>query len=161
MSTHPGSPAAKVSAWAPMAITAFRVLWFAQLGSNIGTWMQTVGAQWFLVEAAAGPTVIALVQTASLAPAVLFSLPAGVLADSFDRRRILIIGSIASAAIAIALTAVAAVGDLTPLLLLAFTFLLGICSTLTSPAWQAIQPELVPREMIAASSALGGVTVNG
>ena len=149
------------SAWAPLALPVFRVLWFAQLGSNIGTWMQTVAAQWFLVDAAASAVVIALVQTASLAPAVLFSLPAGVLADSFDRRRILIVGSVVSGAIAIALSAVAAIGDLTPFLLLGFTYLFGICSTLTSPAWQAIQPELLPSEMIAASSALGGVTVNG
>lgn len=144
-----------------MAITAFRVLWFAQLGSNIGTWMQTVGAQWYLVEAAAGAAVIALVQTASLAPSLLVALPAGVLADSLDRRRLLIWGSSASALLAAALTVVAAVGALTPWTILAFTFLLGITSTLTSPAWQAIQPELVPRELIAASSALGGVTVNG
>lgn len=152
---------ANTSAWAPLAIPVFRVLWFAQLGSNIGTWMQTVGAQWFLVDAAASATAIALVQTASLAPAVLFSLPAGVLADSLDRRKLLIAGSLASGVIAIALTAAAAVGDLTPVVLLGFTFLLGITSTLTSPAWQAIQPELVPRELIGASSALGGVTVNG
>ncbi len=150
-----------VSAWAPMAIPAFRVLWFAQLGSNIGTWMQTVGAQWYLVEAAAGATIIALVQTASLAPAVLFSLPAGVLADSLDRRRLLIWGSAASAVIAAVLTVIAALNDLTPWTILGFTFLLGITSTLTSPAWQAIQPELVPRPLIGASSALGGVTVNG
>ncbi|MFB2556348.1 MFS transporter [Herbiconiux liangxiaofengii] len=159
--TARSSAGAAASAWAPMAITAFRVLWFAQLGSNIGSWMQTVGAQWYLVEAAAGATVIALVQTASLAPAMLFSLPAGVLADSLDRRKLLIWGSAASALIAVALTAVAALGSLTPLTILAFTFLLGITSTLTSPAWQAIQPELVPRELIGASSALGGVTVNG
>ena len=150
-----------VSAWAPLAITAFRVLWFAQLGSNIGSWMQTVGAQWYLVEAAASVTVIALVQTASLAPAVLFSLPAGVLADSLDRRKLLIWGSVASAVIAAALTVVAFLNVLTPWTILAFTFLLGITSTLTSPAWQAIQPELVPRPLIGASSALGGVTVNG
>jgi MFS family permease len=151
----------KVSAWAPMAIPAFRVLWFAQLGSNIGTWMQTVGAQWYLVDAAAGATVIALVQTASLAPAMLFSLPAGVLADSFDRRKLLIWGIGASAVVAVALTVVAAANALTPWTLLAFTFLLGVTAALTSPAWQAIQPELVPREQIGASSALGGVTVNG
>lgn len=149
------------SAWAPLAITAFRVLWFAQLGSNIGTWMQTVGAQWYLVEAAAGVTIIALVQTASLAPAMLFSLPAGVLADSLDRRKLLIWGSVASAVIAAALTVIAFLDALTPWTILAFTFLLGITSTLTSPAWQAIQPELVPRPLIGASSALGGVTVNG
>ncbi|NEN05900.1 MFS transporter [Diaminobutyricibacter tongyongensis] len=153
--------AVRISAWAPLAIPAFRVLWFAQLGSNIGTWMQTVGAQWYLVDAAAGAAVIALVQTASLAPSILFSLPAGVLSDVLDRRKLLIWGSIVSAIIAAALTVVAAADLLNPWSLLAFTFLLGITSTLTSPAWQAIQPELVPREQIGASSALGGVTVNG
>lgn len=149
------------SAWAPMAIPAFRVLWFAQLGSNVGTWMQTVGAQWYLVEVSAGAAVIALVQTASLAPAIVLSLPAGVLADSMDRRRLLIGGSAASALIAAVLTVISAAGALTPGTILAVTFLLGVTSTLTSPAWQAIQPELVPRQLIAASSALGGVTVNG
>lgn len=149
------------SAWAPLAIPAFRILWIAQLGSNIGTWMQTVGAQWYLVEAAAGATLIALVQTASLAPSLLLSLPSGVLADVLDRRRLLIWGSAASAVLAAVLTAVSAVGALTPVFVLAITFLLGVTSTLTSPAWQAIQPELVPREMIGASSALGGAAVNG
>ncbi len=162
MTSRPEAPrSAAVSAWAPLAIPAFRVLWFAQLGSNIGTWMQTVGAQWYLVDAAASATIIALVQTASLAPAVLFSLPAGVLADSLDRRRLLIWGSVASAVIAAALTVIAFLNELTPWTILGFTFLLGITSTLTSPAWQAIQPELVPRPLIGASSALGGVTVNG
>ncbi|MBK4346962.1 MFS transporter [Lacisediminihabitans sp. G11-30] len=156
-----GSPSTSVSAWAPMAITAFRVLWFAQLGSNIGSWMQTVGAQWYLVEGAASATIIALVQTASLAPAIVFSLPAGVLADSLDRRKLLIWGSAISGVIAAALTVVAALNDLTVWAILAFTFVLGITSTLTSPAWQAIQPELVPRSLIGASSALGGITVNG
>ena len=152
---------AKVSPWAPLSITVFRVLWFAQLGSNIGTWMQTVGAQWYLVDAAAGATIIALVQTASLAPSMLLSLPAGVLSDSLDRRKLLIWGSVASAVIAVALTTIAAVGGLTPWLLLLFTFVLGCASALTAPAWQAIQPELVPRDQIAAASGLGGVTVNG
>lgn len=160
-STPAASTPGATSAWAPLAITAFRVLWLAQLGSNIGTWMQTVGAQWYLVEAASGATIIALVQTASLAPAMLFSLPAGVLADSLDRRKLLIWGSAASALIAATLTVIAFLDALTPTAILAFTFLLGITATLTSPAWQAIQPELVPRPLIGASSALGGVTVNG
>ncbi|UFS59944.1 MFS transporter [Subtercola endophyticus] len=154
-------PAVAVSPWAPLGITVFRVLWFAQLGSNIGTWMQTVGAQWFLVESAAGATIIALVQTASLTPSLLFSLPAGVLSDSVDRRRLLIWGSLASAAVATALTALTAVNALTPVLLLAFTFVLGVTAAVTGPAWQAIQPELVPRNQIAAASGLGGITVNG
>src|SRR5476651_2197409 len=99
---EPMAKSAVISPWAPLAIPVFRVLWIAQLGSNIGTWMQTVGAQWFLVESAAGAVVIALVQTASLAPSLLLSLPAGVLSDSLDRRKLLIWGSIASAIIAVA-----------------------------------------------------------
>lgn len=157
----PASAAPTVSPWAPLARTVFRTLWFAQLGSNIGTWMQTVGAQWFLVETHADSVVIALVQTASLVPAVVFSLPAGALADSFDRRRLLIWGSAASAVLAIGLTLISATGGLNAPVLLGFTLVLGIASTLTSPAWQAIQPELVPREEVVAAAALGGVTVNG
>jgi MFS family permease len=152
---------ADVSAWAPLALPIFRVLWIAQLGSNIGTWMQTVGAQWFLVQSASGATIIALVQTASLAPSLLLSLPAGVLSDSLDRRKLLIWGSAFSAAIAVALTAITLSGSLNPWLLLVLTALLGATTALTNPAWQAIQPELVPREQIAAASGLGGVTVNG
>ncbi len=151
----------EISPWAPLAIPVFRVLWIAQLGSNIGTWMQTVGAQWYLVDSAAGATVIALVQTASLAPSLLLSLPAGVLSDSLDRRKLLIWGSIVSAVVAVGLTVVSAANDLTPWLLLLFTFVIGATSALTNPAWQSIQPELVPRNQIASASGLGGVTVNG
>jgi MFS family permease len=150
-----------VSPWAPLGVTAFRVLWIAQLGSNVGTWMQTVGAQWYLVDAAASATIIALVQTASLAPTILFALPAGVFADSFDRRRLLIGGSAVSAVLALGLTVVSLVGGLTPGVLLLFTFLLGAASALIGPAWQAIQPELVPRDQIPAAAGLNGVTVNG
>lgn len=153
--------ASAVSPWAPLAIPVFRVLWVAQLGSNIGTWMQTVGAQWFLVESAAGATIIALVQTASLAPSLLLSLPAGVLSDSLDRRKLLLWGSLASAVITIVLVVLTAAHGLSPWLLLLFTFLLGAASALTGPAWQSIQPELVPRNQIAAASGLGGITVNG
>jgi MFS family permease len=150
-----------VSAWAPLGITIFRVLWIAQLGSNIGTWMQTVGAQWYLVDTAAGATIIALVQTSSLVPSLLLSLPAGVLSDSVDRRRLLIWGNAASALVASVLTVWSFVGGLNPVILLGFTFLLGITAAFTSPAWQAIQPELVPRAQIRAAAGLNGVTVNG
>ena len=150
-----------VSAWAPLAGAAFRMLWLAQLGSNIGTWMQSVGAQWYLVDAAAGSLLIALVQTASLAPSLLFAVPAGVIADLFDRRRLILVFSLLSAVVAGALTVVTVLGGLSPVALLAFTFVLGSLAAFTAPAWQAIQPELVPRDQISAASGLGSVTVNG
>lgn len=122
--------------------------------------MQTVGAQWFLVEQAHSPALIAWVQTASLLPTLLLSLLAGVLADDFDRRILLIATNGAATVLAGVLAALTYAGALTPWGLLALTFLIGCASALTGPAWQAIQPELVPREELASASALGSVTVN-
>ncbi|HEV3505337.1 MAG TPA: MFS transporter, partial [Actinomycetes bacterium] len=78
------------TAWAPLRIRVFRALWLAQLGSLVGTWMQTVGAQWLLVDQPNAETLVALVQTANMSPVFFLALPAGVFADVFDRRRLLI-----------------------------------------------------------------------
>ena len=78
------------SVWAPLRIRAFRVLWFAQLGSMLGVWMQTVGAQWILVGTPDSAALVALVQVATTLPMLLLALPAGALADIVDRRRLLI-----------------------------------------------------------------------
>ncbi|OZF27773.1 MFS transporter [Rhodococcus sp. 14-2483-1-2] len=152
---------ANTSAWAPLRNTMYRSLFIAQLVSNIGGWMQTVGAQWFLVQREASTTVIAAVQTASLLPTLLLALLAGALADALDRRVLLIVVGFASILTAGILTALAWTDTLSPWGLLACTFVLGCWSAMSAPAWQAIQPELVPREQIPAASALGGVTVNG
>lgn len=136
------------------------MLWIAQLVSNLGNWMQSVGAQWFLVEQAHSAALVAWVQSAGLLPVLLFSLFAGVMADSLDRRRLLIWLNISATVIAGVLTLLAAAGSLTPLALLGMTFLLGCTGALASPAWQAVQPELVPRVEIPAAASLGSVTVN-
>jgi MFS family permease len=148
------------SAWAPLRLPAFRSLWLAQLGSNVGTWMQTVGAQWMLVHQPDAPTLTSLVQAASLLPVLFLSLPAGVFADLLDRRRLLIGLSVAMTAISAALAVLTAAGLTTPTVLIALVFLLGCGSALTGPGWQAVQPELVPREQIPAAAALGSLNVN-
>ncbi|MQY24430.1 MFS transporter [Nocardia macrotermitis] len=149
------------SQWAPLRRPLFRSLWMAQLGSNLGSWMQSVGAQWYLVEQTHSPALVAWVQTASLLPVVLLSLVAGVLADAWDRRRLLIATTALSAIAAAVLMLLDIVGGLAPWSLLLITFTLGCLAALTNPAWQAIQPELVPREEIPAAASLGSVTVNG
>ena len=136
------------------------MLWLAQLGSLIGTWMQTVGAQWLLVDQPAAETLVALVQTANMSPVFFLALPAGVFADVFDRRRLLMVVQSAALLVAGALATLTAAGKTTPALLLTFTFLLGCAQTLTMPAWQALIPELVPRSQLPAASALGGISMN-
>jgi MFS family permease len=138
----------------------FRMLWLAVLVSDIGTWMQTVGAQWLLVSLPNAATLVALVQTADTLPDVLLALPGGVLADAFDRRRLLIGLQSFQVVIGVGLTALTIVGQMTPPLLLAFTFALGAASALATPTYQALIPELVPHNQLSAAAALGGISVN-
>lgn len=147
-------------AWRPLASRVFRRLWLAQVGSNLGTWMQTVGAQWLIVTATGSAVLVGLVQTASTLPMVLLAAPAGVLADILDRRRLLVWVQLAMVLAGGALAALAALDLATPAVVLGFTFLLGCGAALIWPAWQAIQPELVPRSQIPQASALAGVNMN-
>ncbi|GAA1993235.1 MFS transporter [Catenulispora subtropica] len=158
MADGDAAPAARLTAWAPLTNRIFRLLWIAQFGSNIGTWTQTVGAQWLLV--GHGAVLVTLVQVASGVPVLLFALPAGVLADLVDRRTLLLTAQIAMACLAGLLAVLALAGPLPPAALLALTFLLGCGAALSAPAWQAIQPSLVPRAQLAQASALGAVNMN-
>jgi len=82
-------PPATSPTWAPLRLTVFRWLWIASLVSNVGTWMQTVGAQWFLIHTAHAAILVSLVQTADMLPDALLAIVGGVLADTLDRRRLL------------------------------------------------------------------------
>jgi MFS family permease len=106
-----GAPA---RAWAPLRIAVFRWLWLGALVSNVGTWMQTVGAQWLLVHQANAATLVSLVQTAQALPILLLAMPAGVLADSFDRRRLLIGVQGFLACVGLVLTVLTAADRMTP-----------------------------------------------
>jgi MFS family permease len=138
----------------------FRLLWFAVLASNIGTWMQTVGAQWLLVGLPGAAALVALVQTADTLPDVLLAFPAGALADAFDRRRLLIGLQLFQVVVGAGLTGLTLTGHIDPPLLLIFTFLLGAGSAMALSPYQALIPELVPRDQLRAASALGSISIN-
>lgn len=150
----------QASGWAPMRNRVFRALFIAQFVSNVGTWMQSVAAQWFLIEDHSSPVIVALVQTASLGPTLLLGFFAGALADLFDRRRLLIFLQSYAVVVTLALAVLTFLATLTPTSLLLFTLAVGFASALTAPAWQAIQPEVVTREEIPAAATLASVSVN-
>jgi MFS family permease len=158
--TQERTETAEVSVWTPLRNQVFRALFIAQFVSNVGTWMQSVAAQWFLVEGHSSPTIVALVQTASLGPTLLLGLFAGALADVFDRRRLLMVLQSYAVLVALVLAGLTYFGRLTPTTLLLFTLAIGVASALTAPAWQAIQPAVVPREQITAAATLASVSVN-
>jgi MFS family permease len=157
---HADADAEQPSPWAPLHNPIYRNLFIASFVSNIGTWMQSVAAQWFLVEKHSSDVIVALVQTASLGPTLVFALFAGVLADLFDRRRLLIVLQTYAVLVALALAVLTYLDRVSPTALLMFTVAIGCASALAAPAWQAIQPEVVPREQIPAVSTLGSVSGN-
>jgi MFS family permease len=146
--------------WQPLRANPFRRLWAAQLVSNVGTWMQTVGAQWLVVTLSGSAALVGLVQTASTLPAVLLAVPAGVVSDLVDRRKLLMLVQLGMALVAAGLAALTGVGAATTSLVLAFTFLLACGTALMNPPWQAIQPELIPREQLPQAAALGSLSIN-
>ena len=149
-----------VSTWAPLRSGLFRALWLAVLVSNVATWMQTVGAQWLLVSQPHASILVALVQTADYLPDVLFGLVGGVLADMFDRRRLLMAVQGFLVMVGAALAALTFAGQMPPALLLTFTFLIGCGSVLTLPAYQSLVPDLVPRAQLHSAAALSSISIN-
>ena len=126
----------------------------------MGTWMQTLGAQWLLIDLPNAAAVVALVQVANTVPVMLLAMPAGVLADSFDKRWLLFAVQVYFLLAGVSLLVLTVAGRMPPSLLLVFTFLLGAGAAVQLPAWQASTPELVPRHQIRSAARLEMVGVN-
>ncbi|WP_298692776.1 MFS transporter [uncultured Sphingomonas sp.] len=145
---------------APLGGRTFRTIWSASLISNFGQLIQGVGAAWAMTRMSSDPTMVALVQTAIMLPLMLVAMPAGAIADMFDRRKVALVGLAFACVSAAALTTCALAGLLTPWLLLAFCFLIGTGVALYGPAWQSSIGEQVPSEQLPAAIALGSISYN-
>jgi len=134
---------------APFEHRVFALFWWATLASSFGSMIQTVGASWLMATIAPSADKVALVQTASALPFFFLSLLAGALADTRDRRAIMLVSQAVSLLASAALAGVALAGAVTPSLLLGLTFLIGCGAAAFVPAWQASIGEQVPRAQIA------------
>ena len=141
-------PSQSPSGFAPLRIALFRDRWIASTISSVGTWMQDTAGTWFMTSLTASPLLIALMQTAASLPVLILGLLAGATADIFDRRKLLIFWQAWMLTSVGVLAILTFLGYVSPWTLLALTFMLNIGSAMNNPAWQAIIPELVPREMI-------------
>lgn len=158
--TPESEEAPKSGLFSPFTITAFRIIWIANLFANLGTWAQSVAAAWVVTEAHASPPTVAMIQVAAALPLVLLSIMSGVLADNHDRRKIMMAGLAFEMSGATFLTAMAFFGYLDPLLLIVSILWISIGGSITIPAWQAAVNEQVPAKMVGDAVLLNSVNYN-
>jgi MFS family permease len=145
---------------APLRHSVFRRIWLASLLSNLGLLIQAVGAAWAMTQMTSSADKVALVQTALMLPVMLISMPAGAIADMYDRRIVALISLLIALSGATALSVLAWLGLITPQTLLALCFVVGSGMALFGPAWQSSVSEQVPAETLPSAVALNGISYN-
>jgi MFS family permease len=136
------------SALAPFRYPAFRAIWIANLFSNLGSLIQSVGAAWLMTELTKSHQLIALVQASTTLPIMLLGLFAGAIADNYDRRRVMLAAQIGMLVVSAVLAVLSWEGLLGPISLLALTFMVGAGTALNGPAWQAsVRQQVGPRDL--------------
>lgn len=123
-------------------------MWASAIASQVGGFIQIVATGWAMVAISSSTAMVALVQTAASLPVMLFAIAAGALADIFGRRTLMLLAQLMMLTLSGILTVLAASGNLSPEILLVFTFLIGCGTALHIPAWQASVGELVPAKQI-------------
>lgn len=136
------------------------MLWMATLVSNLGTLIQTVGAGWMMTSISTSSMQVALVQASSTLPIMLFSLPAGALADAIDRRKLMLAAQAFMFATSVALAVCTWMNLITPWTLLAFTFALGCGTALHNPSWQSSMGDLVAKKELPSAVLLNSMGFN-
>jgi MFS family permease len=138
----------------------FAMLWIATIVSNVGGWMYSAAAGWLMTRLTTDAFLVSLVQVANSAPLFLLAMAAGALSDIVDKRRLLIWGESATAVLSGVFAAYVWFNWVTAVSLLWFMFLVSVCGALTSPAWQAVVPSLVPKEELPSAVSANSVGFN-
>ncbi len=158
--TDKSMPQGGSSLWRPLRVPIFRNLLTANFVSDIGTFMQSVGAAWLMVSLHAGPAYVALTQTASSLPYFLLALPAGSAGDILDRRKLILATETWMTCVALLICVLTIGGFMSPWLLLVLTFALSAGDAFETPSWRAVLSELVGKDELPAASALNGIEFN-
>jgi MFS family permease len=145
---------------APLHIRRFRALWLASVFSNLGGFLQAVAASWLMLELTGSAAWVAAIAASTTLPLLFLSLPAGAVADLANRRNVLLTAQLVMLAAVAAMSVLDTVGATTPELLLGLGLLLGIGVAVNAPVWQAMVPDLVPRQMVASAVALNSISFN-
>jgi len=156
----PTSALSRLLESSPLRHATFRTFYLGSIGVALGYTMQATVAAWLMATLTPSPLMVALVQTASTAPTLLFGLVAGSLADIMDRRRIIVATLLILFIGALVLGGATIFGVTGPIALLALTFLIGVGFTFYLPTQQASVHGLVARAELPGAVALNAVAFN-
>jgi MFS family permease len=138
----------------------FRIFWLGQLVSVTGTWMQTVAQGWLILTLTGSPFVLGVAAAARSVPVLLLVIPAGIIADRYDRRRIVLTTSIVSTIASGAMGVLAVTNRIDVPIVLAIAVVLGVSNAFEMPARQSYVSELIGRRHLANAIALNSLLFN-
>lgn len=138
----------------------YRIYFFGQFFSLIGTWLQIVAQGWLVLQLTSSPFQIGLVAALATIPSLLFSLFGGVVVDRFSKKKILYFTQSASMALALTLGFITNAGQASVPVIGTIAFLMGTVNAVDAPARQSLVPELVQKPHLASAIALNSGIFN-
>lgn len=160
MSSSTADATAVKGGWSPLAEPLFRTLWIAAIVADTGIWNQDMTASWLMTSATTSPLLISLMQGAANLPYFLLAFPAGVLADSFNQRTMLMLTALFISVVSLFMGVLSFSIPVTPWMLLIYVFAIGAGNAFFDPVWKGVVPQLVKPENQTAAFGLDGVAVN-
>ena len=148
------------TARAALAHRNFRVVWLGALSSSVGTWMQNVVLSAFAFELTKSPTFVGIVYFAGLGPSLLIAVIGGVMADVFDRRKLLIIANFEQLVFSALLAWFARGSDPSHVAIVLCVAMVGVGQAFNGPTYSSLLPELVGRRDLAGAVSLQSTQMN-
>jgi MFS family permease len=157
---EPGRPLLRRT-FAALREREFRIFWTGQLISVTGTWMQSVAQGWLVLQLTGSPFLLGVAVGARALPVLILGVPAGIAADRFDRRRVILATSVVGAASSALLAALTLSGRVDYGIVLALAIVAGAANAIEMPARQSLVVELAGPRLLANAIALNSLLFNG
>jgi MFS family permease len=139
----------------------FRLYWFGQGISRIGTWMQQISLPWLVLELGGSPIQLGIVAALEFVPSLVLAPFGGVFVDRLDKRRTLLVTQSLATVQVIVLLALTLAGAITIPLIMALSLALGVVNALDMPVRQALAADVVARPLLPNAIALNSMAFNG
>ncbi len=154
------SVSSTVSTFSSLRYRDFRALWFAQIGRSAAMWMEQIARPVLILQLTDSELLLGLVVAARMTPQLLFGLMAGVIADRFDRKRILLFAQVGTVSFHFITAALVLTGAVETWHVFVLAFATGTAMVFTQTARQSLIPRLVPEEQVLNAISLNMAALN-